>query len=211
MIMTTPLSSLTDDLEVAIPNLAAEDEAHELFLDPYDELLWMALLICGDAVRSQRAVVEIGKAFGNENRILRDWFFQSAANATVTVAAAEVRSAIFKSALTYLTPSYSDEYIDPLTDVQIDVLYSIPVERVIHELDPFARCVLVMRGIMELSISDCARLLEVTRDHVIAAYSHVLGWLKFQQRGNDQCGSDINWDSEICSAEQDYETQLFTQ
>jgi hypothetical protein len=209
--MTTAFSSLTNNPEVAIPDFAAANDTHDLFLDPYDELLWMALLVCGDPVHAERAVVEIGKASDNGNRVLRDWFFQSAAHATARVAAEEVRSAIFKSALTYSTLSYSDEYIDPLTDVQLDVLYSVPVERVIHELDPFARGVLVLRGIMEVSISDCARLLEVSRDHVIAAYCRMLGWLRFQERGNEQFGSDASWNSEVCSAEQDYEIQLSTQ
>jgi len=209
--MTTSSISLTDDLEVTIPEFAAEGDGHDLFLDPYDELLWMALLICGDAVKAQRAVVSIGKASETANRVLRDWLFQSAANATARVAVEEVRGAIFKSALTYSTPPYSDEYIDPLSDVQIDVLYSVPVERVIHELDPFARCVLVLHGVLELSISDCARLLKISRDHVIAAYCRMLGWLRFQQRSNVEFGSDASWDSELCHAEQDYERQLSTQ
>jgi DNA-directed RNA polymerase specialized sigma24 family protein len=207
--MTTSFSSLADDLEVAIPQFAAESDEHDLFHDPYDELLWMALLICGDPAKAQQAVMEVSKPAEAANHVIRDWTFHSAARATTRVAVEEIRSAAFKSALTYHTPSYSDEYIDPLTDVQLDVLYSVPVEHVIQELDPFARCVLVLRGILELSISDCARLLEMSRDHVIAAYCRMLGWLRFQQRSS--VGGDISWDSELCSAEQDYERQISTQ
>jgi hypothetical protein len=176
-----------------LPELAADSEKQNVFIDQYEDLYWIARLICGNPERAHIAVVDAGKISDTANPVFRDWLQKWARAATARAAIEGNLGTVLNAALAYSAPTGKPESLDPLSEVEFEFLHVLEMERVVERLDPFARSVLVLHGVLQQSISDCARLIGVPRDRVIAAYHRAYIWVKHQQRyGRELEGATAN-------------------
>jgi DNA-directed RNA polymerase specialized sigma24 family protein len=156
--------------------LASSHEIQAAFAEQRDYLYWIALLITGDDVLAEQAVVNASALSANYSSVFRDWLIGWAKYATVRAAVREVRDLISTSA-SYFADSFSEHCDDDvLSDDQIGSLWHIDPREIIAALDPLARSALVLRGIQHTSIADCALLLDVPRRIVATAYCQALRW-----------------------------------
>jgi DNA-directed RNA polymerase specialized sigma24 family protein len=156
--------------------LASSHEIRSAFAEQRDYLYWIALLISGDDVLAEQAVVNASDRSANYSSVFRDWLIGWAKYATVRAALREVRDLISTSA-SYFADSFSDHCDDDvLSDDQIGSLRDIDPREIVAALDPLARSALVLRGIQHTSIADCALLLDVPRRIVATAYCQALRW-----------------------------------
>jgi len=176
--------------------LASSHEIQLAFDEQREYLYWIALLITGDHVLADLAVVNASALSSNYSSVFREWLNGWAKYATVRAAVREVRDLISASA-TYFVESPSEHAEDDvLSDDQIISLRHIDPREIIAALDPLARCALVLRGIQHASLADCALLLDVSPGIVAAAYSRALRW-NGEPRGahtapnEDQMGSRV--------------------
>jgi DNA-directed RNA polymerase specialized sigma24 family protein len=156
--------------------LASSHEIQSAFADRRDYLYWIALLITGDGVLADLAVVNASALSANYSSVFRDWLIGWATYATVRAAVREVRDLISTSA-SYFADSLTEPCDDDvLSDDQIASLRHMDPREIVAALDPLARSALVLRGIQHASIADCALLLDLSRSIVTAAYCQALRW-----------------------------------
>ena len=156
--------------------LASSHEIESAFADQRDYLYWIALLITGDGALADLAVVNASALSANYSSVFRDWLIGWATYATVRAAVREVRDLISTSA-SYLADSFTEHCDDNvLSDDHIASLRHMDPREIIAALDPLARSALVLRGIQQASIADCALLLDLSRSIVTAAYCQALRW-----------------------------------
>jgi DNA-directed RNA polymerase specialized sigma24 family protein len=158
--------------------LASSHEIQSAFTEQREYLHWIALLITGDEVLADLAVVNASALSANYSSVFRDWLIGWATYATVRAAVREVRDLISASASHYVdsVSEHRDRDDDVLPDDQIMLLRHADPREIIAALDPLARCALVLRGIQHASLADCALLLDVSRGIVAGAYSQALRW-----------------------------------
>ena len=162
--------------ELPSGGLASSHEIQSAFAEQRDYLYWIALLITGDDILAEQAVVNASDLSANYSSVFRDWLIGWAKYATVRAAVREVRDLISTSA-SYFADSSSEHCDDDvLSGDQIGSLRHIDPREIIAALDPLARSALVLRGIQHTSIADCALLLDVPRRIVAAAYCQALRW-----------------------------------
>jgi len=156
--------------------LASSHEIQSAFAEQRDYLYWIALLITGDDILAEQAVVNASDLSANYSSVFRDWLIGWAKYATVRAAVREVRDLISTSA-SYFADSSSEHCDDDvLSDDQIGSLRHIDPREIIAALDPLARSALVLRGIQHTSLADCALLLDVPRRIVATAYCQARRW-----------------------------------
>ena len=162
---------------------ATETEIRHVFEAEHETLHWISLLITGDAVKAERAVLDAAGLQKTMNGVFRDWLGQWAHAATTRTAAASVRELMARSVQKYGNFSCDDIDHELLSDEQIEVLREIEPNEIIAQLDPLARAVFVIRGVERTSIFDCSQMLGVSRQTVGRAYCHALTWFYEKTRG----------------------------
>jgi len=169
-------STERDKQERSRDSLASSHEIQSAFVDQRDHLHWIALLITGDQVLADQAVINASDLSATNSSVFRDWLIRWTNAATVRAAVREVRDLISASASRYIDSPCEPPDNDLLSNEQLDSLRHVDTRDIVAALDPLARSALVLRGIQHASIGDCALLLDVPRRIVVAAYHQALRW-----------------------------------
>jgi len=157
-------------------SLASSHEIQSAFVAERDYLNWIALLITGDHVLADHAVINASDLSASYSSVFRDWLIGWTKSATVRAAVREVRDLISASASRYTESSCEHSDDDVLSGDQIASLRQVDPRDIIAALDPVARSALVLRGIQHFPIADCALLLAAPPRIVAAAYCQALRW-----------------------------------
>jgi DNA-directed RNA polymerase specialized sigma24 family protein len=157
-------------------SLASSHEIQSAFVDQRNHLNWIALLITGDQVLADQAVINASDLSASNSSVFRDWLIRWTNAATVRAAVREVRDLISASASHYIDSSCEPPDDDLLSNDQLDSLRHVDTRDIVAALDPLARSALVLRGIQHLSIAECALLLDIPRQIIAAAYCQALRW-----------------------------------
>jgi DNA-directed RNA polymerase specialized sigma24 family protein len=157
-------------------SLASSHEIQSAFVDQRNHLNWIALLITGDQVLADQAVINASDLSASNSSVFRDWLIRWTNAATVRAAVREVRDLISASASHYIDSSCEPPDDDLLSNEQLDSLRHVDTRDIVAALDPLARSALVLRGIQHLSIAECALLLDMPRQIIAAAYCQALRW-----------------------------------
>jgi hypothetical protein len=157
-------------------SLSSSHAIQSAFGDQRDYLNWIALLITGEQVLADQAVINASGLFASDSSAFRDWLVEWTKSATVRAAVREVRNLISASASCYTNSSCGDADCDVLSNGQIASLRHVDPRDIIAALDPLARSALVLRGIQHSSIADCALLLDMPPRIVAAAYCQAVHW-----------------------------------
>ncbi len=166
---------------------ASSYEIEEAFADHGGYLHWIALLITGDTESASRSIVNATGLCSKNSGVFRDWLVRWARSATARIAIAEVREQITKAASRYAFAPCGDSDQKLLTEEEIKTLRLLDPQEIIASLDPLARCVLVLRGVQHVSISDCALFIELPRRVVTSAYCEAGRWAAAQTKGAEIC------------------------
>jgi len=169
-------SSELDKQQRPQDSLASSDEIRSAFVEQGDYLNWIALIITGDHALADRAVINASDLSASYSSVFRDWLMGWTNTATVRAAVREVRDLISASASRYIDSSCEHSDNDVLSDDQIALLRHVDTRDIVAALDPLARSALVLRGIQNFSITDCALLLDMPRRIVAAAYCRAVRW-----------------------------------
>jgi DNA-directed RNA polymerase specialized sigma24 family protein len=156
--------------------LASSHEIHSAFVEQHDYLNWIALLITGDQVLADQAVINASGLSASHSSAFRDWLAEWTKSATARAAVREVRDLISASASCYTNSTCENADGNVFSNGQIASLRHIDPRDIIAALDPLARSALVLRGIQQSSIAECALLLNMPSRIVAAAYCHALHW-----------------------------------
>jgi DNA-directed RNA polymerase specialized sigma24 family protein len=163
-------------------NHASPAEIVACFQDRTNVLVRLAFLITGDQTTAEQAVVQACEMTLQGNSPFRAWLLEWAKAATVARAishgteAIRICEAAYKDRpcphVEHLSPGDADERASSL-----DLILGADAQKLIAELDPLCRAVLVLRVAIRSSIQDCALRLNVSRAAVLAANCHALTWL----------------------------------
>jgi DNA-directed RNA polymerase specialized sigma24 family protein len=163
-------------------NHASPAEVVACFQDQGNVLSQLAFLITGDRATADQAVVEACEVTLQGNSPFRDWLFEWAKAATIASAISHGTKAI-----RICEATYNDRrcpHVEHLShgDVEeraarLDLILGTDTQKLLTELDPLCRAVLVLRLAIRSSIQDCALRLNVSRAAVLAANCHALTWL----------------------------------
>ena len=157
-------------------SLASSLEIQSAFAEQGDYLNWIALLITGDRVLADQAVINASGLSASYSSVFRDWLAGWTKSATVRAAVREVRDLISASASGYTNSTCENADCDVFSSGQIASLRHVDPRGIIAALDPLARSALVLRGIQHFPIADCALLLDIPPRIVAAAYCQALRW-----------------------------------
>jgi len=163
-------------------NYASPAEIVSCFQDQRNVLGRLAFLITGDQATAEEAVVQACEMTLQGNSPFRDWLFEWAKAATIAIAishgteAIRICEAAYKDRrcphLEHLSRGDAEERA-----VILDLILEADAQKLIAELDPLCRAVLVLRGAIRSSIQDCALRLNVSRAAVLGANCHAMTWL----------------------------------
>jgi hypothetical protein len=182
--------------------MATRDEIRMALDAERDELYWIAYLITGDPVLARKCLIDASGLSSLGSGVLHDWVSRWAAKATARVAVESVREVLVLSSQEYATRSCEHPSHELLPETRVEFIRQLDPHRVISDLDPFPRAILVLRGTQEFSISECALLLEVPRKSVVAAYCHALRWISKNTGGVSSCAISFDPLSEILDGEE---------
>ena len=161
--------------------LATDREVHSTFKSERENLSWTALMITGDPLLVEKAIVDASGLQKTATGVFVDWLAHWANAATARASANLVRDPILRSAREYEILECEHLEHAPLQATEILAVRQLNPEEIVEGLDPLARTVLVLRGIQRATIFDCAQFLRLPRQAVAKAYCHALTWL--EQRG----------------------------
>jgi DNA-directed RNA polymerase specialized sigma24 family protein len=163
-------------------NYASPAEIVACFQDQRNVLGRLAFLITGDQATADQAVVKACEMTFQRNSPFRDWLFEWAKAATIASAISHGTKAIRICEATYkdrrcphvehLSQGDAEERASSL-----DLILAADAPKLIAELDPLCRAVLVLRVAIRSSIQDCALRLTVSRAAVLGANYHAMTWL----------------------------------
>ncbi len=163
-------------------NYASPAEIVACFQDQRNVLGRLAFLITGDQATAEQAVVQACEMTLQGNSPFRDWLFEWAKAATIANAISHGTEAI-----RIYEVAYKDRrcpHVEHLSQgdaeeraASLDLILGADAQKLIAELDPLCRAVLVLRVAIRSSIQDCALRLNVSRAAVLGANCHVLTWL----------------------------------
>ena len=169
-------------LNGAVPSQASIADIACCFNDEKDALFRLAFLITGDKAQAEACVINAYETTLQGETPFRDWVFEWAKSATVRGA---IRMRLDE--IRRWESGYKDSYCEhpehlfreTVAEQQLmaESIWRIDPGLVVAELDPFARAILVLRGILHASVRDCAVLLNVFRESVVAAQCQIGTWL----------------------------------
>ena len=161
---------------------ASPAEIVACFQDQRNVLGRLAFLITGDQTTADQAVVQACEMTLQGNSPFRDWLFEWAKAATIATAISHGTEAIRICEAAYKDRRCSHVEHSSRGDAEeraasLDLILGADTQKLLAELDPLCRAVLVLRVAIRSSIQDCALRLNVSRTAVLAANCHVLIWL----------------------------------
>jgi len=160
-------------------NYASPGEIVACFQDQRNVLVRLAFLITGDQATAEQAVVHACEMTLQGNSPFRVWLFEWAKAATIASAISHGTEAI-----RICEAAYKDRrcpHVEHLSQgdaeeraASLDLILGADAQKLIGELDPLCRAVLVLRVAIRSSIQDCALRLNVSRAAVIGANCHAM-------------------------------------
>jgi len=163
-------------------NHASPAEVVACFHDQRNVLGRLAFLITGDHATADQAVVQACEITLQGNSPFRDWLLEWAKTATIASAISHGTEAI-----RVCEAAYEDRrcpHVEHLSQgddeeraASLDLILGAVTQKLLTELDPLCRAVLVLRLAIRSSIQDCALRLNVSRAAVLGANCHAMTWL----------------------------------
>lgn len=164
------------------PHHASAAEIVACFRDQRNFLERLSFLITGDQTTAEQSVFDAREITLQGNSPFSDWLLEWAKAATVS-AAISLRGGKIRT----WEAMYRDrrcphvEHLCQLDDesraASLAFILGMDAQKLIAELDPLARAILVLRNAIRCSIQDCSLRLNVSRAAVIAANCHAMTWL----------------------------------
>ena len=163
-------------------NHASPAEVVACFHDQRNVLGRLAFLITGNHATADQAVVRACEITLQGNSPFRDWLLEWAKTATIASAISHGTEAI-----RVCEAAYEDRrcpHVEHLSQgddeeraASLDLILGAVTQKLLTELDPLCRAVLVLRLAIRSSIQDCALRLNVSRAAVLGANCHAMTWL----------------------------------
>ena len=163
-------------------NYASPAEIVACFQGQRNVLGRLAFLMTGDQATADQAVVQACEITLQGNSPFRDWLLEWAKAATVASAISHRTKAI-----RICEAAYKDRrcpHAEHLSQgdaeeraASLDLILGADTQKLLTELDPLCRAVLVLRVAIRSSIQDCALRLNVSRAAVLGANCHAMTWL----------------------------------
>ncbi len=161
---------------------ASPAEILACFQDQRQVLGKLAFLITGDQATAEQAIVAACDVTLRGNSPFHDWLFEWAKSATITSAisrrAAEIR--LLGAGYNPRPCNHAEHLLQGHAEERTASLNRIlraDGQKLVAELDPLCRAVLVLRVAIRSSIQDCVIRLNLPRAVVIAANCHAMTWL----------------------------------
>jgi DNA-directed RNA polymerase specialized sigma24 family protein len=161
---------------------ASPAEIVACFQDRRNVLRRLAFLITGDRATAEQAVANACEMTLQGNSPFSDWLFEWAKAATIASAISHGTQAIRICEATnkdrrcphveHVSQGDAEERA-----ANLDFILGADAQKLIAELDPLCRAVLVLRVAIRSSMQDCALRLNVSRAAVLGANCHALTWL----------------------------------
>ncbi len=167
-------------LENAARTQASASDITSCFHNEKETLFRLAFLIAGDEAQAEASVINAYELTLQGEPPFRDWLFEWAKSATVRSAIRTRLDEIRRCSSAYKDSYYDDrEYLSQQTDEQrmAESIGRLDPGLVVSELDPFARSILVLRGVLHASARGCAVQLNVSHQFVLAAQCRLNAWL----------------------------------
>ena len=163
-------------------NHASPAEIVACFQDQRQLLGKLAFLITGDQATAEQAIIAACEVTLRGNSPFHDWLFEWAKAATITRAISERAVAIRLCGAEYKARpcDHAKHLLQGDAEERAASLNRIlraNGERLIAELDPLCRAVLVLRVAIRSSIQDCVIRLNASRAAVLAANCRAMTWL----------------------------------
>ena len=163
-------------------NHASPAEVVACFQNQRNVLDRLAFLITGDQATADQAVVQACEITLQGNSPFRDWLLEWAKAVTIASAISHGTEAIRICEATYRDRRCP--HIEHLSQrdaeeraASLDLILGADTQKLLAELDPLCRAVLVLRVAIRSSIQDCALRLNVSRAAVLSANCHAMTWL----------------------------------
>jgi nucleotide-binding universal stress UspA family protein len=142
----------------------------------------LAFLITGEQASADQSVINACEITLHGNPPFRDWLLEWAKVATITSAISRKSDAIRACEATYMDQRCTDlEHLWQVDAEQraasLNVILQNDPQKLIEELDPLCRAILVLRTAIRSSIQDCVLRLNVCRAAVLAANCRTMTWL----------------------------------
>ena len=162
---------------------ASPAEIVACFQDQRNVLSRLAFLITGDQATADQAVVQACEITLQGNSPFREWLLEWAKAATIASAISHGTEAI-----RICEAAYKDQrcpHVEHLSQgdadqrgSSLDLILGADAQKLIADLDPLCRAVLVLGVAIRSSIQDCALRLNVSRAAVLGANCRALTWLQ---------------------------------
>ena len=166
----------------AAPHHASAAEIVACFGNQKHFLERLAFLITGDQTTAEQSVSDACEITLQGNSPFSDWLLEWAKAATVS-AAISLRGGEIRTCEAMYTDQRCPhvEHLCQLDDepraARLAFILGMDAQKLIAELDPLSRAILVLRTAIRCSIQDCSLRLNVSRAAVIAANCHAMTWL----------------------------------
>jgi len=168
-------TTATSAIRPTASGLATADEIRAAFTEHREELAWLAGFLSGDEMVAAACIIDARKLAQNEGKVVQEWLWTSARDATIRSAldVQRVRIAQLSSAYDHYRCIYEQHAALPL---DIDTLEFLVREsdEIRLRLDSICRFVLVLCGIENRGSQQVARLLGISEHAVEAAYCAAL-------------------------------------
>jgi hypothetical protein len=145
-------------------------------------LFRLAYLITGDEVQAEDSIIAAYDLAEQGETPFRDWRLEWAKCATVR-SAIEARLAEIRGCedryknLDRKGPRHRPQAMRNDLPAMTESILCLDPEMVISELDPLARAILVLRGVLSASVRDCSVQLNVSSESVLAVQRRITTWL----------------------------------
>lgn len=170
-------------------NHASAAEIVTCFRDERCLLTKLAFLITGDQASADQSVDNACAVTLHGNSPFRDWLLEWAKAATITSAISQKLPALRSCEAAYQTKCCNhDEHLwqsdADEREAGLSLIVKADPRKLIAELDPLCRAILVLRLAIRSSIQDCVLRLNVSRAGVLAANCQAMTWLhEFHRKG----------------------------
>ena len=163
-------------------NQASAAEIVACFRDERCLLTKLAFLITEDQASADRSVDNACEMTLHGNSPFRDWLLEWAKAATITSAISQKLPALRNCEAAYQHKScnhveHSWQCDAPEREASLNLIVKADPRKLIAELDPLCRAILVLRLAIRSSTQDCVLRLNVSRAAVLAANCQAMAWL----------------------------------
>lgn len=163
-------------------NHASAAEIVACFRNQRNLLYKLAFLITAERPAAEQAVSQACELTLKGNSPFRDWLLEWAKAATIAAATSLQRDAIRGCEAMYKDrrcPQVEQicQFDDERRAACLALIVQMDAQKIIAELDPLCRAILVLRIAIRSSIQDCSLRLNVSRAAVLAGNCHTMTWL----------------------------------